>query len=133
MHAVRDTADVSVSVNIYRDVAGGPVWMSGVGWLDEVALRTWVSPVIGIRIADNGVAGGYTPTDAMMAFLEGHDGIRRVPECERPGHVCEKDHVLSFNHDNPKKGARSYREPALPVPTPPQLEDLGPVERGGPP
>lgn len=31
MHAVRGTAEVKVAINIYRDVAGGPAWMSGVG------------------------------------------------------------------------------------------------------
>ena len=107
MHAVRNTADVSVNINIYRDVAGGPVWMSGVGWLDEVASREWVSRVTGVRIATNGLVGGYTPTDAMMAFLEGRDGTCRFPNCERPAHGCDKDHVMPYDHGNPAAGGPS--------------------------
>lgn len=104
MHVVRNTADVSVNINIYRDVAGGPVWMSGAGWLDEVASREWVSRVTGIRVATNGLVGGYTPTEAMAAFLEGRDGSCRFPNCERPAHACDKDHVLPYDHANPAGG-----------------------------
>lgn len=105
LHALRGTADpVKVTVNIYRDVAGGPAWMSGPGWLDAVATEEWVSRITGLRIASNGGTEGYTPTDAMVAFLEGRDGVCRFPGCNSPAHRDDKDHVANFNHDDPRAG-----------------------------
>lgn len=105
--AVKGECPVGVTVNIYRDVLGGPAWMSGVGWLDEVATREWTGRITGIRISSNGTADGYTPTEAMAAFLEGRDGTCRFPNCERPAHVCDKDHVMPYDHGNPAAGGPS--------------------------
>lgn len=102
--AVKGECPVSVTVNIYRDVLGGPAWMAGVGWLDEVATREWTARITGIRISSNGSADGYTPTDAMAAFLEGRDGTCRFPNCERPADRCDKDHVRPYDHDNAAAG-----------------------------
>ena len=102
--AVKGECPVGVTVNIYRDVLGGPAWMSGVGWLDEVATREWTGRITGIRISSNGTADGYTPTEAMAAFLEGRDGTCRFPNCEHPAHRCDKDHVHPYDHDNPADG-----------------------------
>lgn len=58
----------------------------------------------GIRIIGNGAAEGYTPTEAMMAFLEGRDGTCRFPGCEKAAHSCDKDHVRPYDASNPGAG-----------------------------
>lgn len=105
LHALRGTArDVKVTFNLYRDVAGGPAWMSGPGWLDEVATEEWVARITGLRISSNGRTDGYAPTEAMAAFLEGRDGVCRFPGCNSPAHRGDKDHVANYDHDDPHGG-----------------------------
>ncbi|MFD5868863.1 HNH endonuclease signature motif containing protein [Corynebacterium sp. NPDC060344] len=105
LHALRGTAaGVKVTFNLYRDVAGGPAWMSGPGWLDAVATDEWVARITGLRIASHGDTEGYAPTEAMVAFLEGRDGVCRFPGCNSPAHRGDKDHVAAFDANDPANG-----------------------------
>lgn len=104
VRAVQGTATVGVTVNIYRDVWGGPAWMAGAGWLDRTATEDWCSRITGVRLASNGSAEGYAPTEAMTAFLEGRDGTCRFPGCEHPAHKCDKDHIRPYDRDDPAAG-----------------------------
>lgn len=105
LHALRGTAkEVKVVFNVYRDVAGGPAWMSGPGWLDAVATDEWVKRLTHLRLSSNGKTDGYVPTDAMDAFVEGRDGVCRFPGCDKPAHRDDKDHVQNYDHDDPDAG-----------------------------
>ena len=105
LHALRGTAkEVKVVFNVYRDVAGGPAWMSGPGWLDAVATDEWVKRLTHLRLSSNGKTAGYVPTDAMDAFVEGRDGVCRFPGCDKPAHRDDKDHVQNYDHDDTDAG-----------------------------
>lgn len=104
---VRSTTTVQVVFNVYRAAEGGRAWMSGPGWLSEVATEEWTRRATHLRWASNGETGGYVATDAMAAFIEGRDGVCRFPGCDQPAHRGDHDHVQNFDKDDPAAGGPS--------------------------
>lgn len=100
MHLARGTADVSVTLNLFRD-PDSPVAATENGiWLDAVATEDSMERISALRVIGHGATESYTPTEAMTAFVRGRDGTCRFPGCDVPALDCDLDHVMRFLTDN---------------------------------
>lgn len=100
MHLARGTADVSVTLNLFRD-PDSPVAATENGtWLDAVATDDFMERISALRVIGHGATESYTPTEAMTAFVRGRDGTCRFPGCDVPALDCDLDHVMRFLTDN---------------------------------
>lgn len=104
MHMARGTVRPRLVINIYRDVAGGPAWLDGAGWLDRVATEEWCDRATHMRLSGDSRIGGYVPGEAQKARVRGRDGTCRFPGCEVPAHKCDIDHIEPYDHENPGRG-----------------------------
>ena len=104
MHLARGNADVSVTLNLFRD-PGSPVAATANGtWLSALATERFMARVSTLRILSHGATEHYTPTEAMVAFVRGRDGTCRFPGCEVPATDCDLDHVTRYLTGDPAVG-----------------------------
>jgi hypothetical protein len=100
MHLARGTADVSVTLNLFRD-PDSPIAATENGtWLDALATEDFMERVSALRVIGHGATERYTPTEAIAAFVRGRDGTCRFPGCDVPALICDLDHVMRFLPDN---------------------------------
>ncbi len=104
LHMVRGTADVSVTLNIYREINSEVAATSGGHWLDAVATDAFMERVTHLRIPGHEATDAYTPTRRMVEFLEGVYTSCTFPGCEVPAAKCDIDHVRHYNHGDPDSG-----------------------------
>ena len=104
LHLVRGTADISVTLNIYREINSEVVATSGGHWLDTVATDAFMERVTHLRIPGHDATDTYTPTRRMVEFLEGVYTSCTFPGCEVPAAKCDIDHVRRYNHGDPDSG-----------------------------
>lgn len=104
MHLVRGTADVSVTLNLYRDPASPVATTANGTWLTAMATEEFMARVSTLRILGHASTEAYTPTEAIAAFVRGRDGTCRFPGCEVPASDCDLDHVMRFGTGDPATG-----------------------------
>lgn len=101
MHLAHGTADVQVTLNLYRDPES-PVAATQAGtWLDAAATDTFMERVSHLRILAHESTGTYTPTEAIVAFVRGRDGTCRHPGCDVPADRCQIDHIMRHQGGGP--------------------------------
>lgn len=104
LHLVRGTADVSVTLNIYREINSEVAATSAGHWLDAVATDAFMERVTQLRVPGHEATDAYTPTRRMVEFLEGVYTGCTFPGCEVPAAKCDIDHVRRYNHGDPDSG-----------------------------
>ncbi|MEJ5918873.1 HNH endonuclease signature motif containing protein [Corynebacterium sp. H78] len=104
MHIVRGNVDAQVVINVYRHENGGPAYLDGAGWLNDVATQEWIDRATHIRLSGDSCSQSYSPTAAQVARVRGRDGTCRFPGCDVPAQQCDIDHIAPYNHDDPAKG-----------------------------
>lgn len=104
LHLVRGTADIRVTLNIYREITSDVVATSGGHWLDAMATDAFMDRVTHLRIPGHEGTDAYTPTKKMVEFLEGVYTSCTFPGCEVPAAKCDIDHVRRFDHADPDSG-----------------------------
>lgn len=104
MHLVRGTADVSVTLNVYRELGSDIVATDGGHWLDAMASEKFMERVTHLRIPGHDVTETYTPTEQIAAFTRGTYSACTFPGCDVPSTACDLDHVHRYNVDDPDTG-----------------------------
>lgn len=101
MHLARGSADVQVTLNLYRDPES-PVAATQAGtWLDAAATDAFMERVSHLRILAHAATETYTPTEAIVAFVKGRDGTCRHPGCDVPADRCQIDHIMRHQGGGP--------------------------------
>ncbi|WP_051721502.1 MULTISPECIES: HNH endonuclease signature motif containing protein [Actinomycetes] len=57
----------------------------------------------------------YQPSQALRETIIARDGICRTPGCSTPAAECEIDHVIPFNHADPRSGGWTIEENLAPI------------------
>lgn len=104
LHMARGTAEVSVTLNLYRDPGSPVATTAGGTWLTRIATDQFMDRVSHLRILSADATETYTPPDRLVRFVKGRDGTCRYPGCDIPAEDCEVDHIQRFNHDDPASG-----------------------------
>ncbi|OBA61979.1 HNH nuclease [Mycobacterium sp. 1100029.7] len=114
-----DAGGVRVVVNVvaseetvYAD-SDQPGCLEGFGVIDAAQVRE-LADVAAQLIADPITtplqALRYQPSAALERFVRCRDLTCRFPGCSRPAVVCDVDHTLPFNHQNPAAGGLTVVE-----------------------
>ncbi|AGP29670.1 HNH endonuclease signature motif containing protein [Corynebacterium terpenotabidum] len=96
MHMVRGTAEVAVTLNIYREPESPVAATSDGTWLSAIATENFMARVTSLRVTGHASTEAYTPTEAIASFVRGRDGTCRFPGCEVPADQCDLDHIMRF-------------------------------------
>lgn len=75
--------------------------------LDGVAVHLGRSTVAGTV---EPAALRYTPSDALAGMIRSRDGHCRFPGCTTPSTSCDLDHVVAFDHADPRRGGHTVAE-----------------------
>ncbi|MGK9272860.1 HNH endonuclease [Williamsia muralis] len=57
----------------------------------------------------------YQPSQAMREAIIARDGTCRTPGCTTPASDCEIDHIIPFNHADPRSGGWTIEENLAPI------------------
>lgn len=104
MHLARGTADVEVTLNIYREISSDVATTDTGHWLDTVATERFMERVTHLRIPGHDASESYTPTQPIRDFVAACYGTCTFPGCEVPAEDCDLDHIQRYNHDTPDDG-----------------------------
>lgn len=104
MHLARGTADVSVTLNVYREMNSDTSTTESGHWLDRLATDRFMQRVTHLRVSGHDRVETYVPTEQMRVFLRGRDGTCRFPGCDVAAVNCDIDHVRRYNHGDPSSG-----------------------------
>lgn len=84
-----------------------PGYLDGYGLIDADQVRA-LAAAASVLIADPVTspveALRYHPAAALERFVRCRDLTCRFPGCSRPAAVCDLDHTIPFNHQNPEAG-----------------------------
>jgi hypothetical protein len=69
---------------------------------DRAKLRLFEEPNV-----SDAAALRYQPSVALERYVRLRDLTCRFPGCDRPAVICDLDHTVAFNHDDPRKGGRT--------------------------
>ena len=104
MHLARGTADVEVTLNIYREIDSDIAATDSGHWLDKVATETFMDRVTHLRIPGHDATEAYTPTRQIRDFVAACYETCTFPGCEVPSAKCDLDHIHRYDHQDPAKG-----------------------------
>ncbi|HIW91411.1 MAG TPA: HNH endonuclease [Candidatus Corynebacterium avicola] len=104
MHLAHGTAEVEVTLNLYREINSDIVATDSGHWLDKVATRKFMDRVTHLRIPGHDVTETYTPTGQIRDFVTACYGTCTFPGCEVPATRCDLDHIHRYDHENPENG-----------------------------
>lgn len=104
MHLARSTADVSVTLNVYREINSETATTGSGHWLDRVATDQFMQRVSHLRVPGHAHVESYAPTEQMRVFVRGRDGSCRFPGCDVTAENCDIDHVQRYDHGAPASG-----------------------------
>lgn len=93
-----------VHVHVFR-WEGGPGFIPGVGAISTEqadVYESFAKRVDSVTVPP--AVEQYTPSREMKEFLIGRDGTCRFPGCEHPAPMCDKDHIVPYNHTDPSAG-----------------------------
>jgi len=115
----RGRAGAQVIINVVaaeRTVYGGgaePGYLEGYGVIDAEQVRQ-LAAAASLLVADPVTspveALRYQPSAALERAVRCRDLTCRFPGCSRPAMVCDLDHTVPFNHQNPAAGGRTVAE-----------------------
>ncbi|MCK0517712.1 HNH endonuclease signature motif containing protein [Williamsia sp. DF01-3] len=57
----------------------------------------------------------YQPSQALREMIIARDGTCRTPGCSTPASECEIDHIIPFNHADPRSGGWTIEEDLAPI------------------
>ncbi|MGK9270645.1 HNH endonuclease [Williamsia muralis] len=57
----------------------------------------------------------YQPSQALREMIIARDGTCRTPGCSTPASECEIDHIIPFNHADPRSGGWTIEENLAPI------------------
>ncbi|MGP9723593.1 HNH endonuclease signature motif containing protein [Corynebacterium sp. AOP40-9SA-29] len=100
MHLARGTADVTVTLNVFREISSPIAATAGGHWLDAMATAKFMDRVTHLRIPGHEATESYVPTRRMVDFVTGVHSCCTYPGCEVPADRCDIDHVHRFDHDS---------------------------------
>ncbi|MGP9724003.1 HNH endonuclease signature motif containing protein [Corynebacterium sp. AOP40-9SA-29] len=104
MHLARGTAEVKVTLNLYREITSETAATDSGHWLDAMATEQFMERVTHLRVAGHDQVEAYVPTAQIRAFVRGRDGTCRFPGCDVAAPRCDLDHVQRYDHDDPAAG-----------------------------
>ncbi len=115
----RDRAGAQVIINVvageqtvYADGAG-PGYLEGYGVIDAEQVRQLAaaaSLLVANPVTSPVEARRYQPSAALERAVRCRDLTCRFPGCSRPAMVCDLDHTVPFNHQDPAAGGRTIAE-----------------------
>lgn len=115
----RDRAGAQVIINVvageqsvYADGAG-PGYLEGYGVIDAEQVRQLAaaaSLLVANPVTSPVEALRYQPSAALERAVRCRDLTCRFPGCSRPAVVCDLDHTVPFNHQDPAAGGRTIAE-----------------------
>ncbi len=113
----RSGAQVIVTVvasdqTVYADGAG-PGYLEGYGVIDAEQVRQLAaaaSLLVANPVTSPVEALRYQPSAALERAVRCRDLTCRFPGCSRPAMVCDLDHTVPFNHQDPAAGGRTVAE-----------------------
>ncbi|OBH24245.1 HNH nuclease [Mycobacterium sp. E342] len=92
---------------------GEPGYLEGYGVIDAEQVRQ-LAAAASVLVADPVTspveALRYQPSAALERAVRCRDLTCRFPGCSRPAVVCDLDHTIPFNHQNPAAGGRTVAE-----------------------
>ena len=90
-----------------------PGYLEGYGLIDAEQVRE-LAAVASLLIADPPTSPAatlrYQPSAALERAIRCRDLICRFPGCSRPASICDIDHTVPFNHENPAAGGPTTAE-----------------------
>ncbi|WP_406813824.1 DUF222 domain-containing protein [Mycobacterium sp. M23085] len=113
---VGDRAGARVVINVVASEqtvhANGtePGYLEGYGVIDAEQVRqlaTAASVLVADPVTSPVDALRYQPTAALERAVRCRDLTCRFPGCSRPAVLCDLDHTVPFNHQNPAAGGRT--------------------------
>lgn len=115
----RDRTGAQVIINVvagdqtvYADGAG-PGYLEGYGVIDAEQVRQLAaaaSLLVANPVTSPVEALRYQPSAALERAVRCRDLTCRFPGCGRPAMVCDLDHTVAFNHQDPGAGGRTVAE-----------------------
>lgn len=94
----------TIHVHVFR-LEQGPGFIPGVGVLSRQEADQMEYHAADVQPVHMPAApGGYTPTSAQKTYVAGRDGCCRFPGCDVPAMMCDKDHIVPYNHKEPARG-----------------------------
>ncbi|MCA2242210.1 HNH endonuclease [Mycobacterium sp. WUMAC-067] len=97
---------------VYADGAE-PGYLEGYGVIDADQVRRLAaaaSVLVANPVTSPVEALRYQPSAALERFVRCRDLTCRFPGCSRPAMICDVDHTIPFNHQNPRAGGRTVAE-----------------------
>lgn len=87
---ILDPVKTRVVVNLFKPEGATEAYLPGTGF---------VTPPVDApeRVLLPASVEGYTPTDAIRAFVEARDGTCRFPGCTVPAYLCQLDHRIEYD------------------------------------
>ena len=104
MNLARGTAEVDVTLNIYREIDSDIACTDSGHWLDALATEKFMQRVTHLRVPGQAATETYTPTPQIRDFVAASYGTCTFPGCEVPAEKCDLDHIARYNHDAPDDG-----------------------------
>jgi hypothetical protein len=96
-------SDQTVSGN-----GSAPGYLDGYGIIDAEQVRELAAAAASLRLADPVTSARealrYEPSASLERAVRCRDLTCRFPGCSRPAVVCDIDHTIPFNHQNPMAG-----------------------------
>jgi hypothetical protein len=106
--AARTVINVIASEDTVTGESQQPGYLEGYGVIDAEQVRELADSAT-LRLVEcptvtPAEAMRYQPSAALERWIRCRDVTCRFPGCDRPATICDVDHTVPFNHDNPAAG-----------------------------